>query len=158
MTHFSTTLINQIVKELQEKWALCVCTLRGKWEAAVRKLQEVFSIHKVRQFNRINNLLFIIRKLTSPIEERFFCNWNLFRLSLNTEKSKLSLARCTEKKGRVLENMWKKVVSAIYKGKRQRGYRTIVTSNSQDQASHKHHMSRAALLTEMWTPLIPGSV
>lgn len=55
-------------KELQEKWALCVCMLRGKQEIALGNLQEVFIIHKVHQFNRINNLLFIIRALTNPIK------------------------------------------------------------------------------------------
>lgn len=88
-------LISWKEKELQEKWALCVCMLRGKQEAALGNLQEVFSIHKVHQFNRIHYLLVIIRTLTNPIEF-FFCNkWNLFRLSY-TEKSKLPLARCTE--------------------------------------------------------------
>lgn len=61
-------LISWKEKELEEKWALCVCMLRGKQEAALGNLQQVFSIHKVHHFNRINNLLFIIRTLTNPIE------------------------------------------------------------------------------------------
>lgn len=32
-------------------------------------------------------------------------------------------------------------------GKSRRGYRTVLTSSSQDQAAHKQHVSRAAFLT-----------